>query len=134
MVQRAVPGAKKNDEEALEAFEELGLDDGVRSPVIGEVSVAYSPPPTGAPPSQDFSKVQIQVRPWLDTMADKHLSITQVENTVHRAINNDPKLRKQLKRALDAGGQEALKTVFAHPLIRISSAALKAWVEEGEES
>ncbi|MGD1850878.1 MAG: hypothetical protein ACFCBU_09820 [Cyanophyceae cyanobacterium] len=74
--------------------------------------------------------MKTQVRPWLDSLSDKQLSMVQVENTVHRAINNDPKLRKQLKRALEAGGQEALKTVFAHPLIRIPSAAIKAWVEE----
>ena len=65
-------------------------------------------------------------------MADKRMSISRIETTVHRVINNNPKLRKQLKLALEAGGQEALKAVFAHPLIRISSATLKAWVEEGE--
>ncbi|MEM9771348.1 MAG: hypothetical protein AAF889_07075 [Cyanobacteria bacterium P01_D01_bin.73] len=80
----------------------------------------------------DVSQIQTKVRPWLDSMADKRLSISRIETTVHRAIDDNPKLRKQLKRALDAGGQEALKAVFAHPLIRISSAALKAWVEEGE--
>ena len=90
--------------------------------------------PAIAPPSPapDLSKMKTQVRPWLDAMADKRLPISQIETTVQRAIDNDPRLRKRLKRALEAGGQEALKAIFAHPLIHISSAAIKAWVEEDD--
>ena len=146
MVQHG-PIAKKKDEGGLDtAFDGLARDDLGRSrsrpfaqsspdldQFLGENAVspqgATSPSPQPAA-SPNIATVQTQVRPWLDSMSDRHLSITQIEDTVHRAIDNDPKLRRQLKRALEAGGQEALKTIFAHPLVRISSAAVKAWVEE----
>ncbi|MEM6500614.1 MAG: hypothetical protein AAF685_02120 [Cyanobacteria bacterium P01_C01_bin.89] len=110
---------------------------GGRSPSFGTGTLeSATQPPSGMvqdPRPTSVSQARSQVKPWLDAMSEKNLSMSQIESSVHRSIDNNPKLQKQLKRALEAGGQEALKSIFAHPLIRISSAAVKAWVEEAEE-
>jgi len=53
-----------------------------------------------------------------------------LEPLLQEAIAASPKFKKQLKRALKAGGQEAIATVLSNPFIRISTAAVTAWLQE----
>jgi hypothetical protein len=52
-----------------------------------------------------------------------------VAEAVHQEIRRNPTLKARLISALQAGGLEALKAIFNHPLFSISAETVKGWLE-----
>ena len=48
---------------------------------------------------------------------------------VHQEIRRNPTLKARLISALKAGGLEALKAIFNHPLFSIPAETVKGWLE-----
>ncbi|MGA1624669.1 MAG: flotillin family protein [Prochlorothrix sp.] len=72
-----------------------------------------------------------QVQNFLDKVAERGLSQSEAKQLLKQVVQSNEKFRRQLKRALAAGGREAIDEVFRHPLIRISAAAIEGWLQEG---
>jgi len=71
-----------------------------------------------------------QVQGFLDKLADRGLSSGEAKKLLKQVVQGNEKFQRQLKRALAAGGQEAIEEIFRHPLVRISSAAIEGWLQE----
>ena len=71
-----------------------------------------------------------EVQQFLNKLAAKNASDIQAEQSFKEAIEKHPKLKKRLRKALDAGGEEAFKMIFSHPVIHIPKVMVEAWVEE----
>ncbi len=48
---------------------------------------------------------------------------------IHKEIQRNPTLKNRLQSALKAGGLEALKAIFDHPLFSIPAETVKGWLE-----
>jgi ABC-type amino acid transport substrate-binding protein len=53
----------------------------------------------------------------------------QVTKAIHDEIKNNPTLKARLQSALKAGGLEALKAIFNHPLFNIPAETIKGFIE-----
>ncbi|MFO5491189.1 MAG: hypothetical protein ACLBM6_01300, partial [Cuspidothrix sp.] len=53
----------------------------------------------------------------------------QVTEAIHDEIKNNPTLKARLQSALKAGGLEALKAIFNHPLFSIPAETIKGFIE-----
>ncbi len=53
----------------------------------------------------------------------------QVTEAIHDEIKNNPTLKARLQSALQAGGLEALKAIFNHPLFNIPAETIKGFIE-----
>jgi len=53
----------------------------------------------------------------------------QVTKIIHDEIKNNPTLKARLQSALKAGGLEALKAIFNHPLFNIPAETIKGFIE-----
>ena len=53
----------------------------------------------------------------------------EVTEAIHQEIKRNPTLKKRLKGALKAGGLEALKAIFNHPVFSIPAETVKGWLE-----
>jgi flotillin len=70
------------------------------------------------------------IQKLLEKLAQSNPTPQQAEQSVEQAIQQYPTLKRRLQKAMDVGGREALKAVFAHPFIQIPASMLEAWVEE----
>jgi hypothetical protein len=52
-----------------------------------------------------------------------------VTEAIHQEIRRNLTLRARLQSALKAGGLEALKAIFNHPLFSIPAETIKGWLE-----
>ena len=52
-----------------------------------------------------------------------------VTEAIHQEIRRNPTLKARLQSALKAGGLEALKAIFNHPLFNIPAETVKGWLE-----
>ncbi|MEB3162877.1 MAG: SPFH domain-containing protein [Prochlorothrix sp.] len=104
----------------------------VPSPVPSPPSTPFAPLESGL---ADFETELVdnlhdQVQGFLDKLADRGLSSGEAKKLLKQVVQGNEKFQRQLKRALAAGGQEAIEEIFRHPLVRISSAAIEGWLQE----
>ena len=63
----------------------------------------------------------------------KHMNSYREEGktpqAIHDEIKNNPTLKARLQSALKAGGLEALKAIFNHPLFNIPAETIKGFIE-----
>ena len=74
----------------------------------------------------------MRVQEVLNQMAHDQMSAYQAEAMMKRIILNNDRLKRQLKRALTAGGDAAIKMIFEHPLIHIPTKMVEAWLAESD--
>ncbi|NET55276.1 MAG: hypothetical protein F6K47_03500 [Symploca sp. SIO2E6] len=60
------------------------------------------------------------------TESEKQVVVAEV---IEQAIKENPTLKQRLRGAFKAGGVEALKVIFNHPLISIPVETIKGWIE-----
>lgn len=77
-----------------------------------------------------WHNLESDVEDFLNQIASKNPSNQQAELAVRKAIQRYPKLRQRLQRALEKGGEEALRHIFDHPMIKIPTAMIAAWARE----
>ncbi|KKJ00740.1 flotillin family protein [Prochlorothrix hollandica] len=104
------------------------------NPFTAGSSFVSGPSPVSNLPS-DFETELVdslhdQVQGFLDKLADRGLNATDTKSTLRQVIHTNQKFQRQLKRALAAGGREAIEEIFRHPLIRIPTATIEAWLQE----
>ncbi len=87
-------------------------------------------PPDLAPIVDTNTKARVQA--VLNQMAYDQMSAYQAEQTMHQVIQNNDRLKRQLKSALSAGGDAAIKMIFEHPLVHIPTKMVEAWLAEGD--
>ncbi|NEQ78669.1 MAG: flotillin family protein, partial [Okeania sp. SIO2C9] len=71
-----------------------------------------------------------EVKPFLDKLAQNEETTRQAQHNIKRIIQNYPKLKSRLRKALEVGGQEVLKEIFYHPVIKIPTKMIEAWINE----
>ncbi|NER39640.1 MAG: flotillin family protein [Oscillatoria sp. SIO1A7] len=77
-----------------------------------------------------WNNLESDVEEFLNQIASKGPSNKEAEQAVRKAIQRYPKLRQRLRRALEKGGEEALRHIFDHPMITIPTAMIAAWASE----
>ncbi len=80
--------------------------------------------------SEALQSLESEVKQFLDKVAANTQTNTEAEQKVQQAIQQSPQLQHRLQKVLKAGGQEALKAIFNHPVISIPNAMLVAWVTQ----
>lgn len=86
--------------------------------------------PGSEPDENPWSSLRSDVQQFLDRLSQRNVTSYQAEQAVKQAIQRYPNFKQRLQRALQAGGDETIRQIFAHPLIRISSRTIDAWLEE----
>ncbi|HBE21202.1 MAG TPA: hypothetical protein DEG17_09290 [Cyanobacteria bacterium UBA11149] len=86
-------------------------------------------------PKQNLTEAAAEIQELIEQLARNYPTRTQSENKVvvaeaiEQAIAQNPTLKERLRGAFKAGGIEALKTIFNHPLISIPIETIKGWIE-----
>ena len=78
----------------------------------------------------DIDQLKAEIQPFLEQLAG--FSITQNEaatKAIKETIQKQPTLKQRLLNASKAGGTEALKTIFNHPIVHISVETFKGFLE-----
>lgn len=79
---------------------------------------------------RDIAQLKEEIKPFLEQLAG--FSITQNEaatKAIQETIQKQPTLKQRLLNASKAGGTEALKTIFNHPVVNISVETVKGFLE-----
>ena len=71
-----------------------------------------------------------EVNQYLDILALNSSNHEMVEKSFHQILKSSPELKKRLKRTLKVGGEQSLDAILSHPLIKIPTSMVKAWLEE----
>ena len=81
--------------------------------------------------AQDLTEAAQDIKSLLDTLSQTYdrPETAIVTHDVQVALNNDPTLRDRLRSAFKAGGIEAVKALFNHPVISISTETLRGFLE-----
>lgn len=111
------------------------------SNVLSPGGLGFTIPPTTPMPSAPLpapspegaaSQAKAHVQFVLDDIAKSDLNTYQAEQVVANTIKGNEQLKRQLKRALSAGGDAALKMIFEHPLVHIPTKMVEAWIAESD--
>jgi flotillin len=86
--------------------------------------------PVSIPKIDAHTKTRVQE--VLNQIAADHMSSYQAEQAIHQVIQNNDRLKRQLRRALAAGGDAAIKMIFEHPLVHIPTKMVEAWLAESD--
>ena len=70
-----------------------------------------------------------EIQLLLNNVANQTLVPTEQTTIVHTAIQQNPNLKQRLLGALKAGGGEALRQVFDHPVVHIPVETVRGWLE-----
>ena len=96
----------------------------------GKKSSGDKPKPALSPLSAEtMRQLQREVRPVLDQVASMTASGGSAEAALSRYLDTQPRLKRKLQRAFQAGGQAALDVLFEHPVVKISSRIMGAWLQ-----
>ncbi|WP_366524970.1 SPFH domain-containing protein [Acaryochloris sp. IP29b_bin.137] len=79
---------------------------------------------------EDFTALRSDIQHILEIVAKSKLGGIQAERSVEAAVKMDASLQSRLQRALQAGGDAAIEALFEHPVIRIPSRIVEAWIQE----
>lgn len=79
---------------------------------------------------QNLVEAAAEIQQLLYQLAQLHPTSTEVvAEAIHQEIKRNPTLKARLVSALKAGGMEALKAIFNHPLFSIPAETVKGWLE-----
>lgn len=80
---------------------------------------------------QNLAEAATQIQQLLNQLAQTNPTTNEVTvaNAIQQEIKQNPTLKQRLRSALKAGGIEALKAIFNHPLVSIPIETIKGWVE-----
>ena len=79
---------------------------------------------------QNLAEAAAEIQQLLNQLAQTNpTSESAIVEAVHQEIKRNPTLKARLLGALKAGGLEALKAIFAHPVFTISAESVKGWLE-----
>ncbi|MBD2215160.1 pentapeptide repeat-containing protein [Nostoc linckia FACHB-104] len=79
---------------------------------------------------QNLAEAAAEIQQLLYQLAQNNLTTTEAfTEAVHQEIRHNPTLKARLQAALKAGGLEALKAIFNHPLFSIPAETIKGWLE-----
>ena len=78
---------------------------------------------------QNLAEAAKEIQDLLYQLSLTNPSSTDVVAAVHQEIRRNPTLKARLISALKAGGLEALKSIFDHPLFSIPAETVKGWLE-----
>lgn len=79
---------------------------------------------------QNLAETAAEIQQLLNQLAQTNpISESAIVEVVHQEIKRNPTLKARLLGALKAGGLEALKAIFAHPVFTISAETVKGWLE-----
>ncbi|UKP01381.1 pentapeptide repeat-containing protein [Nostoc sp. UHCC 0870] len=72
----------------------------------------------------------VEIQQLLNDLAETNATSETAFEAIYQEINiNNPTLKARLQAALRAGGLEALKAIFNHPVLSIPVEKLKSWLE-----
>ncbi|MCW9683227.1 hypothetical protein FJR41_020935, partial [Dolichospermum planctonicum UHCC 0167] len=80
---------------------------------------------------QNLADAAAEIQQLLNQLSKTNPTATnqEITNTIEQEIKSNPKLKDRLIAALKAGGVEALKTIFNHPVFTISAETIKGFIE-----
>jgi hypothetical protein len=78
---------------------------------------------------QNLAEAAAEIQQLLERLAQTNPTTIELETALHREIQQNPTLRARLNGALKAGGIEALKAIFNHPLVSIPVETIRGWLE-----
>ena len=79
---------------------------------------------------QNLAEAAGQIQQLLYQLSQtKSTTTEEVIEAIHQEVKRNPTLKERLKGALKAGGLEALKAIFNHPLFTIPAETVKGWLE-----
>ena len=79
--------------------------------------------------NQNFDGTKEEIQQLLNQLAQTNPTTDEVTEAVHQEIKHNSTLKARLKSALKAGGLEALKAIFNHPLFNIPAETIKGFLE-----
>lgn len=106
-----------------------------------KVQMNFNAPVTGAAgnvegdfinaPTQNLTEAAAEIQQLLNQLARTNLTTNEaaVAEVIQQEIKRNPTLKARLRSALKAGGIEALKAIFNHPLVSIPIETIKGWIE-----
>lgn len=105
-----------------------------------KVQMNFNAPVTGAAgnvegdfinnPPQNLVDAAAEIQQLLNQIAQNPtVPESVVAEAIHREIKENPTLKQRLRSALKAGGIEALKAIFNHPLVSVPIETIKGWIE-----
>lgn len=81
-------------------------------------------------PTEFLQSLKSEMQQVLDKVAEQTQTNLDAEKAVEQKIEQNSQLKQRLKKALSAGGQEALKFIFNHPTVYIPTAMVLAWLQD----
>lgn len=79
---------------------------------------------------QNLSEAAVEIQQLLNQLAQTNSTTTEaVTEAIHHEIKRNLPLKARLQAALQAGGLEALKAIFNHPLFSIPAETIRGWLE-----
>ena len=96
------------------------------------IGTQYNYPPEQ---KQNLAEAAKEIQQLLDQLAQTNPILTESNNpivvaeAIQQEIKRNPTFKQRLRSALKAGGIEALKAIFNHPLINIPIETIKGWIE-----
>ncbi|MGK7909239.1 MAG: flotillin family protein [Synechococcus sp.] len=119
----------------ISSFEQMKYSTGID--VAGMTRRLAGDNSVGGPCAESVSGETLQalreeVQQILDRVASGTDTGPSAEVTVSRYIESQPRLKRQLKRAFQAGGDAALEALFDHPIVSIPNRMVEAWIDDSE--
>jgi hypothetical protein len=79
---------------------------------------------------QNLAEAAAEIQQLLYQLAQTNPTSTEAfTEAIHQEVKRNPTLKVRLQGALKAGGLEALKAIFNHPLFSIPAETVKGWLE-----
>ena len=78
---------------------------------------------------KDLAEAAAEIQKLLEQLAGDNQTTNEKVEVLHQKIKGNPNLNSRLKSALKAGGLEAIKAIFNHPLFNIPAETIKGWLE-----
>ncbi|RUS99080.1 leucine-rich repeat domain-containing protein [Trichormus variabilis] len=80
---------------------------------------------------QNLAEAAEEIKQLLDQLSKNNQTSTNevITNAIHQEIKRNPTLKTRLIAALKAGGLEALKAIFNHPVFSIPAETIKGYLE-----
>jgi internalin A len=78
---------------------------------------------------KNLAEAAAEIQQLLNQLAQTNPTTDTVTQAIYQEIKRNPTLKARLISALKAGGMEALKAIFNHPLFSIPAETVKGWLE-----
>jgi vesicle coat complex subunit len=115
------------------------LNQAIKTMSERKVQMNFNAPVTGAAgnvegdfinnPPQNLADAAAEIQQLLNQLAQTNPTPTEAAEAIKHEIKDNPTLKQRLRSALKAGGIEALKAIFNHPLVSVPIETIKGWIE-----